>query len=311
MGMDLHLEQEGLYAQGTEFDIIRKLIPFLKHKTFVDIGAEKGAFSRFLMEHQLTGAIFEPCPKHHAVLMDLAKSNDSRFYPYAVDSSDRTADFYIASDDNGEPLDYYHSLHYLSDDPRVNHSKKIPVTCRSLESLLNEGVISEKIGILKIDTEGNDLQVIQGINGVAPEVLICEFFTKGLYAGWDEAEPEGLISAVKEKLGYDHYLAIKRFNDNELISLGPSVFLEAQWGNLIFLEPSLFIKCFDDLQPIIATSERKLFDFQGVIKTLNEEIEMLRRVCDERLELINFLSDEAAKRGEIILQLQNQSKTDK
>jgi FkbM family methyltransferase len=310
MGMDLHLEQDGLYAQGSEYAIIGKLLPYLKHKSFVDIGAEKGAFSRFLLENQFTGTIFEPCPKHHAVLMDLAKANGSRFLPYAIDSTDRIADFYIASDEKGEPLDYYHSLHYLSDDPRVNHSKKIPVTCRSLESLFNEGMIPENIGVLKIDTEGNDLQVIKGMGGILPEVLICEFFTKGLYAGWDEASPEGLISMVKEILGYDHYLAIKRFHDNELISPGPSVFLEAQWGNLIFMETSLFNKAFEDIESIIASSERKLLDFQSVINTLNAEIEMLRRVCNERLKLINFLSDEAAKRGELILQLQHQSKKD-
>ncbi|MFZ2630072.1 MAG: FkbM family methyltransferase, partial [Desulfosalsimonadaceae bacterium] len=237
---------------------------------------------------------------------------------FAIYKNDRQASLHIAIDENGEPMDYYHSLHYLSDDPRVNHQKEIPVNCRSLESLLNEGIIRKDIGILKIDTEGNDLQVIRGMAGVLPQVLICEFFTQGLYAGWSAAEPEGLIAEVKNALGYDHYLAIKRLENVELISFGPAVFLEKQWGNLIFINNELYQIVFKELQQAVISSEKYIFEMAGkngaqiraveneTRKQLTEKIDALYRVCDERLELIRFLTEEAEKRAEIIKQLDNQ-----
>jgi len=318
MSTDYPGVKDELYAQESEFKILSILLPCIKKKTFIDIGAEKGSFARRLMESGFTGVLFEPCPKHHPDLIRLTENSESLFFDFAIDKKDRKASLHIAVDENGEPLDYYHSLHYLSDDSRVNHQKEIPVNCRSLESLLNEKVIENDIGILKMDTEGNDLQVMQGMGGVLPEVLICEFFTHGLYAGWSAADPAGLIAEVKRVLGYTHYLAIKRWEDIELISFGPAVFLEKQWGNLIFINDELYHRVFDELQGAVISSEKHIFELAGkkearsgagegeTREALNERIDALYRVCDERLALIHQLTEEAEKRGEIIEQLDNQ-----
>ena len=53
-----------LYAQETEFTILDSLLPVLRGKTFLDIGAEKGSFAKFLLDRGLTGAVFEPLPGH-------------------------------------------------------------------------------------------------------------------------------------------------------------------------------------------------------------------------------------------------------
>jgi FkbM family methyltransferase len=312
--------KEELYAQESEFKILSTLLPYIKNKTFIDVGAEKGSFAKQLMDFGFTGTLFEPCPKHHQDLIRLTENTGSVFFNFAIDQKDREASLHIAIDESGEPMDYYHSLHYLSDDPRVNHQKEIPVVCRSLGSLLHEGIIRKDTGILKIDTEGNDLQVIQGMAGVLPQVLICEFFTQGLYAGWSAAEPEGLIAEVKNTLGYDHYLAVKRLENFELISFGPAVFLEKQWGNLIFINNELYRLAFKELQQAVISSERHIFEMAGKMdaqyraaenetrKQLTEKIDALYRVCDERLELIRFLTEEAEKRAEIIKQLDDQLK---
>ncbi len=320
MSADCPGAKEDLYAQESEFKILNILLPYIKNKTFIDVGAEKGSFARRLMEFGFTGTLFEPCPKHHPDLVGLTEHSGSSFFDFAIDKNDREASFHIAVDENGEPMDYYHSLHYLSGDPRVNHQKEIPVSCRSLGSLLNEGVINNDIGILKMDTEGNDLKVIQGMAGILPEILICEFFTQGLYAGWQAAEPTGLIDEVKKSLGYDHYLAIKRLEDIELISFGPAVFLGKQWGNLIFINDALYQGAFKELQQVVMLSEKQLFEMavkkdaqislaeSNTRKQLTEKIDALHRVCEERLELINHLTAEAEKRGEIIKQLDNELK---
>lgn len=248
-----------LYAQETEFTILGSLLPVLRSRTFLDIGAEKGSFGKFLLERNYTGSLFEPLPDHQPALEVLAARTGAKFFPIAVDREDRIAQFHIATDEKGQNVDYYHSLRKISHDERVRHTKTIEVQCRSLASLAAAGEIPKEVGILKTDTEGNDLAVMQGIGTVQAEVLICEFFTEGLYAGWEEAHPRGLIARA-EQMGFSQYLAIKRWEGQELVSQKPAVFLPRQWGNLIFMRLHIFRDAQDSLQKIVAASEQRLFE---------------------------------------------------
>lgn len=248
-----------LYAQETEFALLTALLPVLKSRTFLDIGAEKGTFAKFLLARNFTGAMFEPFPGHQPALADLAATSGARFFPCAIDRADRSAQFHIACDENHQTVDYYHSLLKIERDDRVHHEQVIDVQCRSLASLAAAGDISTEIGILKTDTEGNDLAVMQGLGPVQAEVLICEFFTEGLYAGWQDAHPRGLIARA-EQLGFSQYIAIKRWAGQELVSLKPAVFLPKQWGNLMFLRLRVFKEAAESLRKIVAASEQRLFE---------------------------------------------------
>lgn len=247
------------YAQETEFTILDSLLPVLRSRNFLDIGAEKGSFAKFLIERGFTGALFEPYPGHQKELAALATRTGSKFFPWAVDRADRSAQFHIACDEAGREVDYYHSLHRIAQDDRVKHQRVIDVQCRSLASLAAAGEIPAEIGVLKTDTEGNDLAVMQGLGPVQAEVLICEFFTEGLYAGWEEAHPRGLIARA-EQLGFSQHLAIKRWEGQELVSLKPAVFLRRQWGNLIFMRLKVFREAQEALQKIVACSEQRLME---------------------------------------------------
>lgn len=248
------MANQDLYAQDTEFVLLNTLVSAITKKTFIDIGAEKGSFSKFFMQKGLQGILFEPCPKHHAALKALTKNTKTLFFPYAIDSRDRTADLHLSYDENGELQDYFHSLHALPDDPRVKHQDEIPVTCRSLQSLVAEGVLEPRVGMLKIDTEGNDLNVLKGMGTLHVEVLICKFFTEGLYAGWEEAHPRGLI-AEAEKLGLKHYLAIIKRQGRERLAWTPTDFFEQQWGNLIFMNAEIYECCFEELNAQITARQ--------------------------------------------------------
>ncbi|MSU70584.1 MAG: FkbM family methyltransferase [Opitutaceae bacterium] len=271
-----------LYAQETEFAILASLLPVLRRRTFLDIGAEKGSFATFLLDRGFTGTLFEPFPGHHQDLAALAKKTGAKFFPYAVDRADRTAQFHIACDEQGREIDYYHSLHKIARDDRVRHQRVIDVQCRSLASLAAAGEIPADIGILKTDTEGNDLAVMQGLGPVQAEVLTCEFFTEGLYTGWDEAHPRGLIARA-EQLGFSQYLAIKRWEGQEIVSMKPAVFQPRQWGNLVFLRLKLFRDAAESLQKIVAASERRLLEAVVTQTRAAEEKEaVIQKLLKER-----------------------------
>lgn len=298
---------DALYQQDTEIEILSLLLPFIENKMFIDVGAEKGTFANFVLSHGFSGTLFEPCPKHHGTLTKICRDAPARFYPYAIDSEEREADFFINLDENDEPSDYYHSLQHLPDDPNVNHRDRIRVTCRTLGGLMKEGIVPDRPGLVKIDTEGNDLRVMQGMAGMFPEVIICEFLTPGLYSGWESAAPEGLIREA-DAMGYRHYLAIKRASGQELVSMGPAVFGDRQWGNLVFMRDEIYTAALASLNEVVAKSEARLFS--APLKTgeqKDSEIQKLQATCEERLTLINYLHEEAAKRLDIIAQLKEQA----
>ncbi len=251
------LPNKGPHFPKTAFEIVKTLIPFITHKTFIDIGAQKGSFATFTFNQGLAGVLFEPCPKYHAVLSQLVRNRDSVFLDYAIDEEDREADFFINYGDGSTPADSFHSLCYMANDPQVRHRQKIRVTCRSLQSLFKQGVIDEHVGILKIEADGNDLRVLKGVGAVKPEVLICQFYTKGLYPQWEDARPREIITEA-QKLGFSRFAAIKRYHEIEQVTLSPASFSKRQWGTLIFINDEIYARVVKELQQYEFISENKL-----------------------------------------------------
>ena len=230
-------------GQAAEIELMCLLAPCLRAKSFVDVGAEKGAIASALFECGLAGVLFEPLPRHLPALQALASHHGGAVYPWAITDADGTREFHVATDAEGAELDYFHSLERIGGDARFAHGKSFDVTCRSLSSLVADGRLPEALGILKIDTEGNDLAVLRGLDAgprsLRPELVVCEFFTDGLYEGWREAHPQLAIGHMA-KLGYTRYLAFKRVAGFEQCVMGPCAFLPRQWGNLFFLSDGLF-----------------------------------------------------------------------
>jgi len=254
-----------LLSQETEIHVLEALLPHVR-KNFVDVGAEKGALARFFVEHGLQGVCLEPLSKHAEALAELTATHGVRHLSCAADEKDGEAEFHIACDDAGQQLDYFHSLQPLHNDSRVKHQQKQFVKCRSLESLGAEGLIEMELGVLKIDTEGNDLRVLRGLGAVCADVILCEFFTKGIYNGWEEAMPNGLI-AQAQKLGFDWWIAVRRRGAAEIVSLGTTSFSDHEWGNLIFIRKHVFDAARIKIGAIVLDSEERLMRIQSPTKT--------------------------------------------
>lgn len=282
MTQDQDQQQASLYSQNTDFACIEVLLPHLKQQSFIDIGAEKGTFTAFLSSHGLHGSMFEPLPKFAPCLSELAQATGNQFLSYAIDQVDRSADFYSAYDTSDKPMDYFSSLHPLNADTRITHKKVTTVTCRSLDSLLGEGLIPKEIGILKTDTEGNDLNVLKGMQSLKPDILMCEYFMPGIYAGWELGHPEGLIEAAR-LLGFSHFITIKRIQEFEQVSLDNDTFIDKQWGNLIFLSDAIFHAAYADIKTFIAKKDIELLNF------IIQQSETLKKACEERMNVIHNL----------------------
>jgi FkbM family methyltransferase len=241
--------KQSLYRQDTDIELINVLKPHLQNLQFFDVGAEKGGFSEALLELGFDQAfIFEPLPSHQKKLADKFSSAPVRIFPCALDAEDRQASFHVACDEDGKELDYFHSLNKIPAHGFFKHSKEIPVECRSLDSLVKGGEIPSHVGVLKIDTEGNDLKVLLGLGNLRPEVILCEYVPKEIYPEWEYSFAEKLIPYAKS-LGYDVVLAVQRRagSDSETVRLNPASFTPQDWGNLVFLTKELFLRAGPDI----------------------------------------------------------------
>ncbi len=299
-------------GQSAEIELMCLLVPYLRAKSFVDVGAEKGAIASALFQCGLAGTLFEPLPRHLPALQALACTYGGNVYPWAVADTDDTRQFHVATDANGRELDYFHSLERIDGDARFAHGTSFDVNCRSLASVMAEGLLPTTLGILKIDTEGRDLSVLRGLGALRPELVVCEFFTDGLYDGWKEAHPSLAIEHMRT-LGYTRYLAYKRVAGFEQCAMGPCGFLPRQWGNLVFFSDEVFSKAEAIIVRHLERTEAALVDQwlaiatdreakEGVIRQQIEEsrsrtghIVLLNEICAERLALIQRLDAEVTR----------------
>lgn len=253
-------------SQDTEINIINQLIPYLDNKQFVDIGAEKGSFAHTLLQQGMSGVLFEPMPKHIQLLEDLVREYpDAHLMKCAITDIDSFQTFNVATDAEGNELDYYHSLQKAHADGVFEHSKSFEVECRSIESLVKEHKIPLMLGILKTDTEGNDLKVLRGLGELRPELIVCEYFCDGLYDGWSEGSPEAMIQYMSA-LGYSSYLAIKRRDNLEFVATGPTLFQDKQWGNLFFFRTDFYQKTQLIIAQCLLQNEKAISE-QSILQT--------------------------------------------
>jgi FkbM family methyltransferase len=288
--------RDGLYQQETEVAMLKVLAGKVKRKTFLDVGAEKGAFAREFMALGFSGVLFEPFAGHLLALNKLVEGTGSRVLSCAVDATDREGLLHIARDKDGLPLDYFHSLQAAPSATNFRHDEEgVPVACRSLESLAKEGAIEAQVGILKVDTEGNDLRVLEGMGPVRAEVLVCEFVTPRLYPDWICSFPEGLVAAAKA-MGYEHCVAVSRFDEHEIVEVDPTHFADGEWGNLIF------------------TSKELLNDVRAELDALRAQVQArhVRTCLRERRELLEkeaMIQQQAAQLLEKEAMIQQQAHT--
>jgi FkbM family methyltransferase len=286
-----------LYDQDTEVKLAYRLFGRLSNRVVIDVGAEKGAFTRVVLDHG-ADKIFaiEPHPDNARRLRDRFSHEPSvTVLEMAVGAENTTSTLYVVEDKSGQHPDSFHTLVTFDETAMLKQKGKIQVRCRTLDSLIVEGVIPQRIGFLKIDTERGDLDVIRGANHLVSDVVMVEF--------WDDlSETVGpstyrlcdLEHHLKER-GFSNFAAIKRFAEFEVIQLNNSETRAGEWGNAIFIHDSVWAEVSPLIFAAMATAQTQLIDkavmfaheAHNRIEVIDEQtgrIEQLERHLDERPE---------------------------
>ena len=236
------------------------LYSFLPHRVALDIGANIGNVSEILLESGYQVYAFEPYTPTFAKLTSRL-NNHPDFHPmdFAIGADDGEIDLYIAADTSGQELyqepSLYNTLSPHSMPSGLEFMDKVPVTVRSLKSLQADGKIPEEIGLLKIDSEGYDLEVIRGCSDYPIPVIVTEFWDKNhVFANFDAFNSLKVLVQEMRVRKYYWYIVVARRENQHSSDFVYEVFyycnfpqtLNNSWGNVFFFnEYQVFKKALD------------------------------------------------------------------
>jgi FkbM family methyltransferase len=148
----------GTLEDWLEAQLVSHVRTFVQHPTLLDVGAYHGEFAaRFLDAGKYSKAVlFEPNPKNLAEIKKcFAGRSEVTIENAACDTQAGEREFFCAGETyTGSLLPY--------GTPTPTPVERSVVRCVTLDSYLNDCQALDKIGLLKIDTQGNDLRVLQG-----------------------------------------------------------------------------------------------------------------------------------------------------
>jgi FkbM family methyltransferase len=133
-----------------------------RFKTVVDVGVGNGTESLY---RGTTGAnyfLVEAVPDNTEILHAIAKRLNAQLFNVAAGKHSGTLDFYRHADTTGSS-----SLKQLEDNDEIN-GQLISVTVERLDKLLPHDIAQPCL--LKIDTQGAELDVLEGIQGLLSRI---------------------------------------------------------------------------------------------------------------------------------------------
>jgi FkbM family methyltransferase len=220
------------------------LYSYLPHHRAIDIGANRGDVSSRLIDAGYEVYAFEPFPP---VLEKLATrlGDNPHFYlfPFAIGSANETRDLHIATDQTEDKIyddsTFYSSLTKHSLSEGLVFTEAIAVTVKTLSSLHKIENLPTDVGLVKIDTEGFDLEVIKGMRDFIYPVVVAEFWDTNFPFGQSGAmnHLKDMVKAMRER-NYRWHIVIYRILGSHDISYycNSAYSLDNSWGNVFFFQ---------------------------------------------------------------------------
>jgi FkbM family methyltransferase len=233
---------------------------------FIDVGANVGDFTAMALAtgHFSAGIAIEPNPTVFAQLATRFRSgNLVRVTRIAASDREGKAQLNTTSDHTTGSLHRYIS------------SEETPTAFEVPLVPLDQIVSDQSVSLIKIDTQGHDLTVLKGANGIIGRyrpLIQLELIFVPIYE--DQSTPTDIIAWLS-----DRNYVMGGFFDEHYDGANRLAFADA-----IFLP-------IERTGPMVPT-----FHSPPQVEVLQDEIAMLRRVCAERLDLIERLHNELAAR---------------
>lgn len=178
------LNYENFRISGEE-NFLKKITKEKDVKVIFDIGANKGLYSIKTMESNpnVTLYAFEPNDKTFEQLLQNANKYKFRAFNFGVGERNEIADIYDYKEKDGSS----HASLYKDVLEKLHNSESIAHKIRivTIDSFAKNNNI-DRINLLKIDTEGNELKVLQGSSNLIKnnkiDIIHFEFNEMNVYS---------------------------------------------------------------------------------------------------------------------------------
>jgi FkbM family methyltransferase len=232
------------YFQDLDIELMTYLYSYLPHRRAVDIGANRGDVSSRLLQAGYQVYAFEPFPPVIDKLKNrLGDHPNFQLFPLAIGSENQTQELHIATDETPDntyqDASFYSSLTKHSLSEGLVFTDTITVTVKTLASLHDGEELPKDIGLVKIDTEGFDLEVIKGMGNYRYPVVVAEFWDQNFPFGRSGAMNQlpDLVKAMKERDYHWHLVIYRIWGSSDVSYYCNSAYsLDNSWGNVFFFQ---------------------------------------------------------------------------
>jgi FkbM family methyltransferase len=291
-----------LYGQDAELRLLSQLVTRLDQRTVIDVGAEQGTLAAGMLAAGVEALhAFEPHPANVEVLRTRFAS-DARVtvHEYAVSDSDGAGELHVSTHPDGVPLPFGHTLLTRPDTDEIMWADTLKVTRRSLHSLVQGRQLPEHVGILKVDTEGHDLAVVQGMGTLEADVVMVEHWKdlpNSLGAcPWTTDDMAKSLGAR----GFTHFAFVVHRGDFVTLKWDDGEVERGAMGNLVFIHDRVLVRLLPDLLNCAGwLAEQAVAVGRHYMITAGERLavmEELEQASDDRLALVHELEEVAEAR---------------
>lgn len=236
------VETSDYVTANPELGLMEFLYSHLPGRKALDIGAHSGEVSGYLLQAGYEVTAFEPCPESYARLMvRLGHVPGFRAFQIALGDSSGEALLHVAQDSTPsgvyDDASVFNSLAPHPMPEGLAFTQTIPVQTRRLADLHKEGLIPEGVSLVKIDTEGNDLEVIRGMGAWRYPVVLAEFWDAALpFASPGSVYQLGNIAQEMRSRDYFWFIVIYRIWGQEHTGFfcNHCRSVPMSWGNVVF-----------------------------------------------------------------------------
>jgi FkbM family methyltransferase len=286
-----------LYGQDAEARLLAGLLNRLDHRSVIDVGAERGGLAEELLR---AGAeelyVFEPHPDNvKALRMRFDDEARVTVHELAVGDSDGSGELHVSVAPSGARLPFGHTLLNRTDTDEIGWGETITVNLRSLESMVNAGELPRRVGILKIDTEGHDFAVVQGMGSLEADVVMVEHWTDlphGL--GQCPWTTQDMLAELQPR-GFTHFAFVVHRGEFITLKWDDGEVERGAMGNLVFLHDGALSRLLPDVLDCAGwLAEQAVCVGQGYMHAANERLALiheLERTANDRLALIDELQE--------------------
>ena len=239
---ELWVEAADYSLANPEVGLMCFLYSYLPTRTAIEVGAHVGDVTEPLLRTGFEVYAFEPFPASFEKLTArCGNTRGLRAFDLAIGSSAGEARLHLAADTTAEKLygdaSVFHSLseHHLTEG--LVFTESIPVAVQTLAELHRAGAVPADASLVKIDTEGHDLEVIRGMGEHRYPVIAAEFWDRRL-PFQSAAARYGLPDLVREmrERGYDWFIVMYRVWGAPKVSFfaNRDESVPKSWGNVFF-----------------------------------------------------------------------------